>query len=75
MKITSEEMDRTHISREERDYCAHLWMDVMKCRRDWFPEMYRCADLLHTYQHCNVNELVSDLLCVEQAMLINAFLI
>ncbi|XP_002123568.1 NADH dehydrogenase [ubiquinone] 1 beta subcomplex subunit 7-like [Ciona intestinalis] len=57
MVATSEEMDKAALRREERDYCAHMFMDIMKCRREWFPELYNCRPLIEKYQHCTVNDI------------------
>uniref|UniRef100_A0A6F9DMX3 NADH dehydrogenase [ubiquinone] 1 beta subcomplex subunit 7 n=1 Tax=Phallusia mammillata TaxID=59560 RepID=A0A6F9DMX3_9ASCI len=67
MKCTTEEMDLANIPKANRDYCAHLYMDFMKCRRDWFPEMYRCSDLLHKYQHCTVHDIKHRMMDYERA--------
>lgn len=57
MTATTEEMDAAQLPRRTRDYCAHLYMDYLKCRRDWFPQFYKCNDIMAQYQHCNVYDI------------------
>uniref|UniRef100_H2YNV8 NADH dehydrogenase [ubiquinone] 1 beta subcomplex subunit 7 n=1 Tax=Ciona savignyi TaxID=51511 RepID=H2YNV8_CIOSA len=57
MFVTTEEMDKASLLRKDRDYCAHLFMDIMKCRREWFPEYYKCRPVVEKYQHCTVNDI------------------
>ncbi|CAK8689125.1 unnamed protein product [Clavelina lepadiformis] len=66
MKVTSEEMDRARVPRERRDYCAHLWLGYLKCKREWFPELSRCDGVLHDYKHCNVDDIKHNMMEYER---------
>ncbi len=40
----------------KRDYCAHLYLEAAKCRRENFPLVYRCAHQKHEYDLCEYDE-------------------
>ena len=52
MKLTEQEMDLAKISRDQRDFCAHLLIPIMRCRRENAPLHYRCKHLVHEHQGC-----------------------
>ncbi|XP_002740163.1 NADH dehydrogenase [ubiquinone] 1 beta subcomplex subunit 7-like [Saccoglossus kowalevskii] len=56
MVATQEEMDKAKLSLHQRDYCAHLLMDLMKCDRDNFPWRNECKHQRHEYEHCEYEE-------------------
>merc|ERR1719376_1234699 len=54
MAATTKEMDMARLHRSQRDYCAHAYMQLFKCKRDWAPESWRCkreVDALAACQH------------------------
>merc|ERR1712002_31178 len=52
MAATTEEMDLGRVPRQYRDYCAHAYMALMKCRRDWSPEFFRCHKEVEALYNC-----------------------
>ncbi|XP_077981537.1 NADH dehydrogenase [ubiquinone] 1 beta subcomplex subunit 7-like [Glandiceps talaboti] len=58
MKATQEEMDRAKIPLNQRDYCAHLLIDLMKCKRDNYPWFNECSHQKHVYDQCEYEDYV-----------------
>ncbi|CAD5210911.1 unnamed protein product [Bursaphelenchus xylophilus] len=59
MKATWEEMNRWGLSPGERDYCAHILIDVYKCRREWAPlAAHPCSDIKHKYDLCEYDDYI-----------------
>lgn len=52
MGATTEEMNLGGLTRVERDFCAHSFMKYLKCRRDWFPETFRCHEERAKHSAC-----------------------
>lgn len=57
MAVTEEEMASAGIPTYRRDYCAHLFIDFQKCKRDNFP-FNNCHHEVHEYETCMYSELV-----------------
>lgn len=59
MKVTEAEMDRWGLATEERDYCAHMLVELHKCRAENFPlaSVY-CGQLRHAWESCQVDDSV-----------------
>lgn len=56
MKITQEEMEAANVPHEHRDYCAHLYVDWISCRRDNAPYYGKCKHQLHLFHDCQNDE-------------------
>lgn len=39
-----------------RDHCAHLLIDLNKCRKDSFYAMWKCGAERHAYEKCQYDE-------------------
>jgi hypothetical protein len=54
--MTLEEMIETRIPAEHRNYCAHKYVDVMKCYRDvpYRQRLFKkaCEPVWDEYKHC-----------------------
>ncbi|XP_070563178.1 NADH dehydrogenase [ubiquinone] 1 beta subcomplex subunit 7-like [Ptychodera flava] len=58
MVATQEEMNKARVPLEKRDYCAHLYMALMKCRRDTYPWFNNCKHEKHEYEQCEYDDYV-----------------
>ena len=56
MKATLEEMEAVGLKESERDYCAHHLIEFYTCRRQKFPWIAGCKDILHGWHHCQNEE-------------------
>ena len=56
MKVTHEEMEAANVPHRYRDYCAHLYIDVMRCRRKHAPWYRACKHEMHVYDNCQHEE-------------------
>ncbi|XP_054161788.1 NADH dehydrogenase [ubiquinone] 1 beta subcomplex subunit 7-like [Oppia nitens] len=52
MIATEAEMDSAKLLPEQRDYCAHLYMELKGCLKSNCPLGYRCLHELHAYHDC-----------------------
>ncbi|XP_006036541.1 NADH dehydrogenase [ubiquinone] 1 beta subcomplex subunit 7 [Alligator sinensis] len=52
MVATQEQMDAARLPLEQRDYCAHHLLRLMKCRRDYFPNPLACRAERHDWDYC-----------------------
>lgn len=51
-KLTEEEMRLARITPDQRDYCAHLLVDYLRCIRPVFPWVTKCNHERHVYDEC-----------------------
>lgn len=58
MVATQEQMDAARLPLEQRDYCAHHLLRLMKCRRDYFPNLLACRAQRHDWDYCEHLEYV-----------------
>ena len=61
MVATQEEMDAARLPLEKRDYCAHLYLDWLRCRDNvdpWFGYFTKCKHLKHVYENCQFDDFV-----------------
>ena len=56
MIASEEEMDAAGVQPFERDFCAHLLIEMRKCRDKETPFYYRCNHEKHTYLQCQYDE-------------------
>lgn len=56
MIATPEEMESAKLPIENRDYCAHLALKLLQCRREVWPWAYKCAPEKHEYLDCQFEE-------------------
>uniref|UniRef100_A0A8C7WW81 NADH dehydrogenase [ubiquinone] 1 beta subcomplex subunit 7 n=1 Tax=Oryzias sinensis TaxID=183150 RepID=A0A8C7WW81_9TELE len=52
MVATQEHMNLAHLSLEQRDYCAHHLLKLMKCKRDNWPNFLACKHERHDWDYC-----------------------
>jgi len=58
MIATVEEMESASLSADQRDYCAHVLIDLFKCRQQKFPWVVACKHQKHLYEECQHNDWV-----------------
>ena len=57
MKISHEELEAACVPHKYRDYCAHLYVDLIKCRKNHgFSRTDRCKHEAHVYGECQHEE-------------------
>ncbi|ORZ37972.1 NADH-ubiquinone oxidoreductase B18 subunit-domain-containing protein [Catenaria anguillulae PL171] len=58
MKVTKQQMADAQVPHIYRDFCAHLWIPLEKCRRDNLFAPWKCGDERHGYEECQYREYV-----------------
>ncbi|XP_071487641.1 NADH dehydrogenase [ubiquinone] 1 beta subcomplex subunit 7-like [Diadema antillarum] len=58
MVATQEEMNQARVPLDKRDYCAHLYIALMKCKNENFPNALKCNHVKHAYNHCEYEDFV-----------------
>lgn len=56
MMISDEELARERIPLAARDYCAHLLVDLNRCRRKTLYLPFKCTEEKHEYEQCLYKE-------------------
>ena len=56
MQVTAEEMAEAKVPLNLRDYCAHLFIPLMKCRKDNYYLPWKCKKEKHTWEECQFQE-------------------
>ena len=56
MKVTQEELAEAKVPLHLRDYCAHLFIPLMKCRRDNYYLPWKCKQERHEWDECEYQE-------------------
>lgn len=56
MMISDEELAKERIPLAARDYCAHLLVDLNRCRRRNLYLPFKCTEEKHEYEQCLYNE-------------------
>ena len=56
MLISDEELAAERIPFAARDYCAHLLVDLNRCRRRTLYMPFKCTDEKHEYEQCLYKE-------------------
>nr|XP_032637287.1 NADH dehydrogenase [ubiquinone] 1 beta subcomplex subunit 7 isoform X1 [Chelonoidis abingdonii] len=52
MVATQQQMNDAQLPLEQRDYCAHYLIKLMKCKRDNFPNFLACQHERHEWDYC-----------------------
>uniref|UniRef100_A0A0K0E253 NADH dehydrogenase [ubiquinone] 1 beta subcomplex subunit 7 n=1 Tax=Strongyloides stercoralis TaxID=6248 RepID=A0A0K0E253_STRER len=59
MKATMEEMDQWNLTPGQRDYCAHLLIDLMKCQRNYAPAAgHACDSERNNWDRCQYDDYI-----------------
>ncbi|XP_012889687.1 PREDICTED: NADH dehydrogenase [ubiquinone] 1 beta subcomplex subunit 7 [Dipodomys ordii] len=58
MVATQQEMNDAQLSLEQRDYCAHYLIRLLKCKRDNFPNFLACKHAQHDWDYCEHQDYV-----------------
>ncbi|XP_003915099.2 NADH dehydrogenase [ubiquinone] 1 beta subcomplex subunit 7 [Papio anubis] len=58
MVATQQEMMDAQLSLQLRDYCAHYLIQLLKCRRDRFPNFLACKQEQHDWHYCEHRDYV-----------------
>ncbi|MBN3272524.1 NDUB7 dehydrogenase, partial [Polyodon spathula] len=56
MVATQEQMNQAQLPIEQRDYCAHHLLKLMKCKRDNWPNFLACKHERHDWDYCEHQE-------------------
>ena len=56
MKVTQEEMADAKVPLHLRDYCAHLYIPLLKCRKDTYYVPWKCKKERHDWDECEYEE-------------------
>lgn len=56
MIATEEEMVAAKLPYEQRDYCAHLAIKLLQCRKEVWPWAWKCQPEKHEYLNCQYDE-------------------
>lgn len=52
MVATQQEMMDAQLTLQQRDYCAHYLIQLLKCKRDNFPNFLACKHEQHDWDYC-----------------------
>ncbi|XP_046664479.1 NADH dehydrogenase [ubiquinone] 1 beta subcomplex subunit 7 [Homalodisca vitripennis] len=58
MVATEDEMYSAKVPLPLRDYCAHMYIDFLKCRKENFPFVAKCHHEKHAYHNCEYGEYI-----------------
>ncbi|XP_074544528.1 NADH dehydrogenase [ubiquinone] 1 beta subcomplex subunit 7 [Halichoeres trimaculatus] len=58
MIATQEQMNLAQVPLEQRDYCAHYLIKLMKCKRDSYPNVIACKKERHDWDYCQHQDYV-----------------
>ncbi|MGH0155868.1 UNVERIFIED_CONTAM: hypothetical protein FKN15_034782 [Acipenser sinensis] len=58
MVATQEQMNAAQLPVEQRDYCAHHLLKLMKCKRDNWPNFLACKHERHDWDYCEHQDYV-----------------
>ena len=58
MVATQEQMNLAMLPVEQRDYCAHHLLKLLKCKRDTFPNFLACKHERHDWDYCEHQDYV-----------------
>lgn len=56
MKVTQEEMAEAKVPLHLRDYCAHLFIPLMNCRKETYYLPWKCKRERHEWEECEYEE-------------------
>ncbi|MBV98184.1 NADH dehydrogenase [ubiquinone] 1 beta subcomplex subunit 7, partial [Eschrichtius robustus] len=52
MVATQQEMNDAQLVLQQRDYCAHYLIRLLRCKRDSFPNFLACKHEQHDWDSC-----------------------
>lgn len=52
MQVTREDLRKARVPLNRRDYCAHLYIDLEKCRQQTYRMPWKCEGEQHNYDYC-----------------------
>lgn len=52
MVATQQQMSDAQLTLQQRDYCAHHLIRLLKCKRDSFPNFLACKHERHAWDYC-----------------------
>ncbi|VCX36770.1 unnamed protein product [Gulo gulo] len=52
MVATQQQMNDAQLVLQQRDYCAHYLIRLLKCKRDSFPNFLACKHEQHDWEYC-----------------------
>ncbi|XP_061300430.1 NADH dehydrogenase [ubiquinone] 1 beta subcomplex subunit 7 [Pezoporus flaviventris] len=58
MVASPEVLAAARVPLEQRDFCAHHLVKLLRCKRDAFPEPWICRDLQHRWEACEHEDYV-----------------
>ncbi|NWU47296.1 NDUB7 dehydrogenase, partial [Dromas ardeola] len=58
MVATAEQLAGGRVPLEQRDFCAHHLLRLLRCQRDAFPVPWDCHDLRHAWDACQHRDYV-----------------
>ncbi|XP_058609703.1 NADH dehydrogenase [ubiquinone] 1 beta subcomplex subunit 7 [Onychostoma macrolepis] len=58
MVATQDQMNLAMLPVEQRDYCAHYLLKLLKCKRDNFPNFLACKHERHDWDNCEHQDYV-----------------
>lgn len=56
MQVTEEEMAEAKVPLNLRDYCAHLFIPLMQCRKENYYLPWKCKKEKHSWDECQYQE-------------------
>ncbi|XP_065185671.1 uncharacterized protein LOC135816200 [Sycon ciliatum] len=56
MYVSQDEMARWRVPIAFRDFCAHKYIEYMKCVKDTYHCPWKCWDVHHEMEHCMTQE-------------------
>lgn len=56
MVATPQELRANGVPLENRDYCAHFYLELEACRARVMPFIVKCTEIRDKYQQCLVDE-------------------
>ncbi|XP_061209753.1 NADH dehydrogenase [ubiquinone] 1 beta subcomplex subunit 7 [Neopsephotus bourkii] len=58
MVASAEVLAAARVPLEQRDFCAHHLVKLLRCKRDAFPAPWSCRDLQHGWEACQHHDYV-----------------
>ncbi|NXP74726.1 NDUB7 dehydrogenase, partial [Ramphastos sulfuratus] len=58
MVASAEQLAEARVPLEQRDFCAHHLLRLLRCRRDAFPLPWLCHELRHHWDSCQHHDYV-----------------
>ncbi|KXS11870.1 hypothetical protein M427DRAFT_415485 [Gonapodya prolifera JEL478] len=56
MQVTREQLREARVPLAKRDYCAHLYIPLEKCRERTLRMPWKCSHEQHVYDYCEYME-------------------